>query len=102
MKSKSFTPLLIVGGVLSIREWSSINYNWGGVNGTVSHFGPMFGIGLNLKLLSNFGVGFILAMAENWSFTAYSDGSSETYNEGFELYPAFTINLYDIFPKRKF
>ena len=37
--------------------------------------------------LSNFGVGFILAMTQS-TFTAYSDGSSETSNNGYELYPA--------------
>ena len=95
--SKYFTPILIVGGKYSVRKWS--NFYWD-ASGKVNHFGLIFGLELNTKISEKFGFGLIAGMAENFSFTAYSDGSSEITNSEYEFYPAFTINIYDLFSSR--
>ena len=43
----------------------------------LNHFGLIFGIELNAKISEKFGFGLIACMAENYYFTAYSDGSSK-------------------------
>ena len=50
------------------------------------------------KISEKFGFGFIAGMAENFYFTEYSDGSAELTKTVYEFYPAFTINIYDLFP----
>jgi len=95
--SKYFTPILIVGGKYAIREWSNF---YSGVSGKVNHFGLIFGLELNIKISEKFGFGLIAGMGENFYFTAYSDGSAEITKTEYEFFPAFTVNIYDLFPSR--
>ena len=97
-KSKYITPLLIVGGKYSIREWESTSMD---ASGTITHFGLLFGGAINLKLNNKIGFGIIAAMAENYYFSAYNDGTSVITDTEYEFYPAFTINIYDILPIKK-
>ena len=92
--SKFLSPSIIAGINYSYIDWSNYFYNYGTVTGTVNNVSPFFGIGLNLNILKYFGVGLVGAMVESYSYTMYSDGTSETFNEEFTFLPAITVNIY--------
>ena len=92
--SKFLSPSIIAGINYSYFDWSNYFYNYGTVTGTVNNVSPFFGLGLNLNILNYFGVGLVGAMVESYSYTMYSDGTSETFNEEFTFLPAITVNIY--------
>tara|TARA_B100002052_G_scaffold292060_1_gene313032 strand:+ start:503 stop:1459 length:957 start_codon:yes stop_codon:yes gene_type:complete len=91
--SNKIVTQIIMGGKYTIRDWSSSN-----ASGSLDHFGLVYGLGVNVKILKNIGIGIVAAMAEDFYFVAYNNGTSEITSEDWVFTPVVTLNLYDLFP----
>ena len=97
--SKFISPSLVFGINYSYFDWTNYFSGSGFATGTVNNISPYFGLGINLNITDKIGIGLVGAMVESFSFTMYSDGTSEIYGEEYKLLPALTINIYDLFSR---
>ena len=106
-----FSPLIVIGGNYSYTKWRSfittdVNNPYNSsysktASGTVTNISPFFGFGLDVKISKKYGFGIKGLMLQSYQFTRELDGSSEVHDKQYNIYPIFTINIFDPFKKKK-
>ena len=89
-KSKIFTPQFILGILFMKYRWEETNWNASDSFTTIS---PLIGGALYVHLHKNISIGILPVLAQNTSYTMYSDGTTKITDKELQLYPVVSFGV---------